>query len=135
MVAILKIAEGLWVLEEEGQNVLFKDSVAFGLSKAERKHLFWVISMVASCRQQAKSLAPYIKCGYIKKLDRQVTTKNGDVWEARDLCKGGRIIFIIDDNNTVIVAAVHKSRGKLSHAINRGIKRWKKYLKSHEKYP
>lgn len=133
MVDILQIQKGVWVLEEEGQSVLVKDSVRYGITKAERKNLLQILSIVAEKLELGESLEPLIGQEFIKKLTRQEKTKFENIWEVRDPGINTRIIFIIEEPDSTIVAAVDKSQGSLSQAINRGVNRWREFLKTKEK--
>lgn len=132
MIDILKVEEGLWVLEEEGQNVLLKDCLQFGVGKSERKHLLRILLVMVEKLRSGEMFDPLIQQGWIKKLTRQEKTFFENVWEARDPGSHARVIFVIKDPETVIVAAVDKMKSSLSQAVNRGINRWRKYLKSIE---
>jgi len=128
MIDILQIDEGLWVLEEDGQNVALKDCVKFEITKTKRKDLFLVVVMVAKRLQKRVSLDSLVEQGLVKKLDRQKSVALADVWEARSP-GGGRIIFMIKDPDTIVISAVHKGHGSLTQAVDRGMGRWRRYLK------
>lgn len=130
MIDILKLEEGLWALEEEGQNVLLKDCQKFGINKTERKHLLRILLLVVEKLGSCETLEPLIKQEWIKKLTRQEQTFFENVWEARTPGTGARIIFVIEEPDSIIIAAVDKSKGSLSHAVNRGVNRWRNFLKA-----
>lgn len=133
MYVIKEHSRGLWILEENGQNVLLRDCLKFGLGKVERIWLFQTLQDVVAEIQSGNSIEGFIKEDVLKCLDRQKETKELNIWEVRDPGRGGRIIFIRDDPNSIVVAAVNKRRSSHNQAIRRGVKRWKDYLKEHTK--
>lgn len=133
MIDILNIENGIWVLVEDGYNVLLSDSAKFGINKQERKQLFRLLLVIAERLTKGESLEPLIKAEMIKKLTRQEKTIFENVWEVRNLSGGGRIIFVRRDPDSIIVSAVVKVHGSLSQAVNRGVNRWRKFLRENEK--
>lgn len=129
MITLSFIEEGIWVLEENGRNVLLKDAVQFGISKLERKFLYQQLSVTARLLKSGDDLAYLIKEGILKPLDRNLKAKKHHLWEIRDVGRGGRLIFVMLKPDTVIVSAVSKRKDSLSQAIHRGINRWEGYLK------
>ena len=133
MYVIKEHSPGLWILEEEEHNVLLKDCLKFGLTKVERVWLFQTLQEVVGEIQAGGSVQDFIEAGELKHLDRQKETDGLDVWEVRDPGRGGRIIFIREDSDSIVVAAVDKRKSSHSQAVSRGVKRWKGYLKEHAK--
>ncbi len=133
MYDIREHSAGLWILEEEGQNVLLKDCLKFSLSKVERVRLFQILREVVAEIQIGGAIDDFISAGELKRLERQKETEGLDVWEVRDPGRGGRIVFIREDPNSIVVAAVDKRQFSHSQAILRGVKRWKSYLKERAK--
>ena len=133
MYATKEHSVGLWILEEKGQSVLFKDSLSFALDKHERIWLFQTLQMVVAKIQDGKSVTEFIQSGVLKPLDQQKEVEGFNVWEIRNLGRAGRVIFVRKDQNSIIVAAVNKGQSSHSQAIRRGIRRWKNYLKSLKK--
>lgn len=129
----LYIEDSLWVLEEDGKNVLLKDSQANGVSKSERKRLFILFLGAAQAIRDGESLDPYLYSGCLKCLDRQEKAVRSNLWEIRDEGSGTRLIFVREDPDTIIVAAVSKRCGNLSQAVHRGANRWAKYKKETKK--
>lgn len=129
MYEIKEHSRGLWVLEEEGQNVLLKDCLKFGLEKAERIWLFQTLQDFVGEIQEGRAIEDFIDQGLVKRLDRQKETEGFDLWEVRDPGRAGRIIFIRKDPDVIIIAAVDKGRFSHGQAIRRGVRRWKNYLK------
>ncbi len=133
MIDIIEVKPGIWVLEEDGQNVLLKDCQQFEIGKQERKTLFQSLEFLAKALQEGRSYAPLIEQCLLKKLQRQKEALELNLWEVRAEGRGERIIFAMREPNLIIVAAVHKSKGGMSQAVNRGVKRWKRFLKGKEK--
>ena len=120
------------MLEEDGHNVLLRDCLEFGVSKQDKKHLLRVLVMVAEKLGSYETLEPLIEEEWIKQLVRQEKVLFENIWEARHPGNNARIIFVIREDDSIIIAAVNKSQGSLSQAVNRGVNRWKKFLKENE---
>ena len=127
---IIEVGPGIWVIEEEGKNVFLDDCQQFEIDKIERRVLWHYLKEVAQAIREGEEIQPLIDRGILKKLSRQTKAAKQDLWEIRTDWGGARILFIRIDPKLVVVAAVHKSRGSLSHAVNRGVNRWKNYLKA-----
>jgi hypothetical protein len=132
VINILEVESGIWILEEEGQNVLLKDCQRFGIGKETRKALMDIMSLTATYLAKGESLEPLIELGLLKKLQRQESAVQTDLWEARLVGRGGRLLFVMKRPDSIIVSAVDKNKGSLSQAINRGVKRWREFLKERE---
>lgn len=129
MIDILEIEQGLWVLEEDGRNVLLKDCERFGITRQDRKSLLNTLSVVVGLLAERERLDPLVHQGFLKRLIRQQGAYDDDVWEVRSDGSSGRVVFVMRAPDAVIVAAVDKRRGCLSNAVNRGVKRWKKFTR------
>lgn len=125
----LKIDENLFVLTEDGQNVLYKDCLKYRISRQKREIVFNNLLTAIKLFEEGVSLRTFQDRGILKKLVYQPKTRLYDVWEIRDEGLGTRLIFIWEKPNTIIVSAVTKRMGSLTQAINRGVNRWKKYLR------
>ncbi|MDO8518663.1 MAG: hypothetical protein Q7T11_00685 [Deltaproteobacteria bacterium] len=135
MIAILQIENGIWALEEDGRNVLLADCLRFGIKKQDRTSLMNILTAAVGLLREGKNFDVLIRKNQIKKLDREKEAVKENIWEVRSEGWGGRIVFVLKDPDTIIVSAVDKGKGSLSQAINRGIKRWKQFLKEQEKFP
>lgn len=99
---ILQIQEGLYVLTEEGINVLHKDSIRFGLSKEERRILFDNLVLVSQEIQKKASLALFVKARILKQLTKQSKAQKWNLWEIRDEGNQGRLIFVRLDPDVIL---------------------------------
>ena len=130
MIELLLIEEQIGVLEEDGKNVLFADCVEFKVSKEERHFLFRKLMVLVCLLKAGTDLTPMIEEGYLAPLDQDPRCKKYNLWEIRDPGRGGRLFFVMDKPDAIIISAVSKRYGSQKQAINRGIKRWETYLKS-----
>jgi len=126
-VSIINIEENVFVLGEADQNVFLLDAVRFDISKKDRIALFDNLTLVARSLFYGEDLDIYERAGILKKLTGQLKAKKYNLWEIRDEATHGRLIFVREDPDAIIVAAVNKGRGRLDQAINRGANRWAKY--------
>lgn len=133
MVDIIESENGIWSLVEDGQNVLFRDCVCFGISKRERKSLFAILRETTDLLIEGGSLEPLMKKGVLKQLTRQLEAVRENLWEIRSDGKGARLVFVLQNPRTIIISAVDKGKGSLSQAVQRGVKRWKTFLKTERK--
>lgn len=134
MTGIIQVEQGIWILEEEKQNVLLKDCLRFKIEKQARKSLMDILSAVARYLMEGKSLEPLIQSRLIKRLTRQEDAVQENIWEVRAEGWGGRLVFIMKEPNSIVVAAVNKNAGSLSQTVNRGLKRWKNFLKEQRRF-
>lgn len=135
MIDIIQIENGIWVLEEDGQNVLLADCLKFGIKRQDRKSLMRTLGVASRLLKTGKGLEGLVGQNVLKKLDRQKEASNIGIWEVRADGKRERIVFVLKEPDTIVVSAVEKGKGSLSQAINRGIKRWTTFLKEDEKSP
>lgn len=133
MISILEIEKGIWTLQENGKSVLLLDCLQFGISKQVRKSLMNVLTVVTSRLIRGESLESLVENGLLKKLIRQKEVVGENFWELRNEGQGERIIFTMREPHSIIVAAANKAKGPLNQSINRGVKRWKKFLRENEK--
>lgn len=129
MFGIIEIEEILWVLTENGRNVLLEDCQKFGISRTDRFFILGLLYSIVEAIRLGDPLESFIEDGVLKKLDRQPKVQTADVWEIRDTGRQTRLIFVRDKMDSIIVSAVSKLHGSLSQAINRGVNRWTNYLK------
>lgn len=132
IIAIIELESGIQTLSEGGVNVLHKDCLRFGMAKTERRELLiYLRQAVAAFRECDEELLKGLLEGrYLKKLERQKKAREENLWEVRKEGRGARILFMRLDSNAVVVAAVEKGAGSLSQAVNRGVNRWRDYLKT-----
>lgn len=131
----------LFVIMEDEQSVLHGDAIRFGLSKNEKNALLAELKSFCNAIEidPALALKKFTDDEILKKLDRDKKAKaQGNLWEVRSPEHGGRIIFILNDDGSVIVSAVNKNvkskSGKpQTEAINRGVNRWKALLNNLKK--
>lgn len=129
MIDLMKYKLGIYVLAENGQNVFLKDCIAFGIGSQTRKFIERILKETVLCIQNRMGFDRLIKANLLKRLDRQSKAKKYDLWEIREP-GGSRLIFMLQDPDTIILSAVHKGRGNLSNAVNRGVNRWLNYQKT-----
>lgn len=127
---IIVVETGIWTLEEDGKNVFLVDCQKFGILKSERKELLVFLREAVAAFRGSGFIDVLIERGNLKKLSRQKEAVNKDLWEIRRDGDGARILFVRISSDVVVVAAVDKGKGSLSQAVNRGVKRWKNYLKT-----
>lgn len=130
---IVQVEAGIWSLEENYVNVFLADCHAFGILKAERKEMLLLLREAVAAMLNPKRWDLMVQYGNLKKLTRQQRATFSDLWEVRQDGKGARVLFVRMDPDIVVVAAVHKNASSLSQAVNRGISRWEKFLKTKEK--
>ena len=125
----------LFVICENGKDVLNGDAIRCGVSKEIKRELFTVLRAVAKTTRTEGIGALELSFGrdVLKRIDRQENVKDLNFWEARSDAHGGRIFFLLIAPNVIIVSAVNKFHYSQSQAVNRGIKRWKTLLKQSEK--
>lgn len=133
MIDILQVEDGIWVLQEDGLNVLLADCQKFGITKAERKGLLLFLREVVQALRQGENVQELVDRRVLKKLERQSKASEENLWEVRADSGSARILFMMMDPDAVIVSAVHKSRGSLRQAVNRGVNRWRNFLKTRGK--
>lgn len=133
MIGILNIEGGLYVLSENGLDILSSDCVRFGITRNDKKFLLNKLKIFQVFLQQNETTDEFIRLGIIKKLTKQWKAVKYNLWEARDEGSHGRVIFCMLKPDMVIISAVNKVESSLSQAINRGVKRWELYLKTSKK--
>lgn len=122
----------LFVILENGQNVLNLDAVRFGMARPMKKRLMRILKDLVRKMKTDNGVAfeDFIQRGVLKKVHKQESTKNLDMWEMREDSHGGRIFFVMANLNIVVVSAVNKTEFSQSQAINREVRRWKTLLKN-----
>lgn len=133
MIELSLIQDGIGVLVEEGISVFVVDSQKYGISRVEKKFLFTHLEDVASFLRNGYDLKPLIDAGFLKKLTHDAKCIENNLWEIRDPGRGGRLIFVLDDPESIIISAVSKRVGSQNQAIKRGMKRWGNFLKKQKK--
>lgn len=125
----------LFVILENGMNVLHDDANRFGISKEKKRELIRIVRSVAKTIRTDGLVALdfLVQEGVLKRIEKQENVQDLKVWETRSNAHGARIFFLLSNANTIIVSAVNKTGNSQSQAINRGIKRWKMLLKQLEK--
>ena len=134
--AVQGIAGLYELIDDKDHSVLDVDALKFKLDRGMKRQLKNILILV--CQGLAikglEALNEFIQDDLLKKIERNVKAQKYDLWEVRHPAHGGRIFFIMDNKNNIIVSAVNKQSTKdnLSQekAINRGINRWEKFLKN-----
>lgn len=136
MIDILYVEDAIWVLEEKGKNVFLQDCLENEIKREDRLVLLDLIRDFSLAIQgDDRLLNGLIKSGFVKKLDKQPKALHYDLWEIRSDGKPQRVILVKINPQLVIVAAVDKSKKSQKNAINRGVNRWKEFLKKEKKFP
>jgi hypothetical protein len=125
----------LFVIFEDDQSVLDSDAIKSGLLRSQKRELFKNIRSLAKALRTSgiETLQDYKVVGILKKMDRQRSLAGLNLWEVRSDGHGGRIFFILESQNCIIVSAVDKFQANQDQAIDRGATRWKALLKNLEK--
>lgn len=123
------------IIDDNGHSSFDQDAAKFGMSREVKRQLKSVLIQVcqALAIKGEKGLKDFIADDLLKKIDKNYRAKEHNLWEIRDSAHGGRLFFIMDDDGTVIVSAVDKrtkDQEAQDKAINRGLNRWEKILKS-----
>ena len=125
----------LYALRENNMLVHDIDAVKFKLERQQKIEL--IVKLKLICNDliiNGKSiLNNYIRKGILKKIIHNKKAEKFNLWEVRSPAHGGRIFFIIDNSENIVVSAVDKAFSIITkpqeRAIQRGIKRWETYLK------
>ncbi|QQR80856.1 MAG: hypothetical protein IPJ69_01495 [Deltaproteobacteria bacterium] len=136
MIDIIQVEGVIWVLEEGGRNIFLQDCQDNGIDRMQRFELLDSIrDFSEAITHDQELLEKLIESGFLKKLNKQAKAQQYDLWEVRSDGKPYRVILIRVNPHIVIVAAVDKSKKSQKNAINRGVNRWKEFLKKEKKFP
>ena len=126
---------GLYEIVDDGRSVFDLDAMKFSMPreiKRQLKNVLILICQTLSVKGQ-DGLEDFVTDGLLRKIERNARAVEHGLWEIRHPAHGGRLFFVMDDDGNVIVSAVDKGfkdRSAQEKAINRGINRWEKFLKS-----
>lgn len=133
--AVEEVAGLYEILDGTGRSVFDLDAAKFGMSREIKRQLKNVLIQICQTLiiKGLKGLDDFISDGLLRKIERNARAVGHGLWEVRNPAHGGRLFFIMDDDGSVIVSAADKGvkdRSAQEKAINRGINRWEKFLKS-----
>lgn len=128
----IKNVPNLFVLYENEQSVIDIDAHTTGLAREHKKRL--LRDLMEICRavetDGAEAFKRFVDGDILAKLNKdEKAAKLGTLWEVRSNQHPGRIIFVFEDPNSIVVSAVNKGTKKKqespqTQAINRGVNRW-----------
>lgn len=137
----IKDVPNLFALFENEQSVIDLDSNSTGLLREHKRQLLRDLMVI--CRtvetEGINSLKRFVEMDILKKLENdKKAARLGNLWEVRSNQHAGRIIFVFEDPNSIVVSAVNKGTKKMkddpqTQAINRGANRWQTLLNSLKK--
>lgn len=122
------------LLDDRGRSCFEQDAMQFKMSREMKRGLKSTLILISRVLldQGLDGLDEFVEDDLLRRIDKNEKALLHNMWEVKSPAHGGRLFFIIDEDDNIIVSAVDKQATTdpqaQDKAIKRGIKRWEKLL-------